>query len=73
MTWLSLVKALLSVAGALLKWAGDRQLIAAGEARAVARDLAHANERLARAIAARRGVRDDPDSVHRDPDNRDRD
>lgn len=71
MTWLALVKALLSVAAALLKWAGDRQMLDAGEARLAARELANANDRIARAIAARRGVRHDPGSVSRDPDNRD--
>lgn len=72
MTWLAAIKALLSVAAALLKWAGDRQLMDAGEARLAARELARANDRIARAIAARRGVSHDPDSVSRDPDNRDR-
>jgi hypothetical protein len=68
---LTLIKALLSVAGSLSKWAADRQLIQAGEAQAIASGLAEADNAIDRARRAAAAVRHDDDSVRDDRDNRD--
>ncbi|WP_022949523.1 hypothetical protein [Methylohalobius crimeensis] len=69
--WLSILRGLLGLAEQLTEWLNRRQLLEAGESRAVARGLKDAQETIRRAQAARRGVRHDADSVRRDPDNRD--
>ena len=76
MSWLGLVQALLSFVSALTGYLRDRQLIASGEARHALESLEAANERLDRALAARRLVRARHDSgrgLHdnADPDRRD--
>jgi hypothetical protein len=68
---LTLIKALLSVAGSLSKWAADRQLIQAGEAQAIASGIAEADHAIDRARRAAAAVRHDDGSVRDDPDNRD--
>ena len=71
MSWLSALRALLSIANALAGYMANRQLMQAGEARAVSEGLRKAHDAIARAQAARRAVNDDPDSVRDDEFNRD--
>ncbi len=61
MNILTIVKGLLSLSSAIMRWAGDRQLIEAGEANSVAENLKEQTERINKALAARRNV--DPDRV----------
>lgn len=65
MTWLAVLKALLSLAGSVAKIVADRQLISAGEAKAVAKGLQNATDTLDK---ARRRI----DAVRADPDERER-
>lgn len=71
MAWLALLKLLLSIADQLTSYLHDKQLMDAGEAKAVAASLKGALDATARAVAARNAVSDDPNSVSNDPDNRD--
>ena len=71
MGWLGLIKVVLSLANALTRYARDRQLISAGEAKAVAKSATKSLEIIARAQAAKRRVRHDDASVLDDPANRD--
>lgn len=70
-SWLGLAKIVFSLAQSVARIIGDKQLIDAGEAKATADQLGKANDQIARAIAARRAVRHDPDSILHDRDNRD--
>ena len=65
---LGLIQAFLSLAGSLSRLAEARQLISAGEAKAMARSLGKQNDIIGKAIAARRAVKHDLDSVRDDPD-----
>lgn len=69
--WLTLLNLLLTLAVSIAQAAGSRQLLAAGAAQQVVRDLQHAQEQVQRAHAARSGVSHDDDSILHDPDNRD--
>ncbi len=71
MTVLTIIRLFLSVAESLLGYAKDKQLITAGEAINAGKSLQLANKSIAKAIAARRGVKHDASSVRHDPDNRD--
>lgn len=71
MNILSLISAVISLASRLTEFASNRRLIVLGEARAAHRALAEAWDCLERAQAARRNVKHDPDSIVRDPRNRD--
>jgi hypothetical protein len=64
MTWLGLLKALLIAVGALASALGNRRLIAAGAADAIAAQLKGALDEIARADGARDSVRRD---LERDP------
>jgi hypothetical protein len=66
--WLALAQLLAS----FLKIIADKQLIDAGAAKVVAANANASLAAIAKAIRARDGVRDDPDSVRNDPDNIDR-
>ncbi|HEY7823636.1 MAG TPA: hypothetical protein VIG24_12415 [Acidimicrobiia bacterium] len=68
---LSLIKALLSVVSHLSKFAADRQLIQAGEHKAIVAGIAEADDAINRARRAAAAVRHDADSVRDDPANRD--
>lgn len=68
---LTLIKALLSFAGALSKWAADRQLMQAGEAQAILSGIAEAEHAIDKARRAAADVLHDNDSMRDDPDNRD--
>lgn len=71
MTWLAVLKFLLSLADNLTQYLRDKQLMDAGEAKVTSANLKDALDATARAIAARNAVRDDPNSILHDPDNRD--
>jgi len=71
MGWFTAVKLLLQVAGSLTRYMQQRQLIGAGEAKAIAANLSEANENLDEALAARRAVKHDADSLRDDPHRRD--
>lgn len=68
---LALIRSLLSIVGSLTAWAQQRQLIQAGEAQAVLRGIEDADQAISAAYAARDRVRNDPDSMRDDPNNRD--
>ena len=72
MGWLSILRGLFGITQTVLRMMADRQLLDAGEAKAIARNLTQANEKLDKALAARRNVKHDADSVSNDPANRDR-
>jgi hypothetical protein len=61
-TWLSLLKLALSLAAKLAGIVKDRNLMAAGEARGLAKALETQNARIDKALAARRGAVDRPDA-----------
>lgn len=71
MGWLTLLKTLLSLADTLAGHLRERNLMDAGEAKNVARAVMEAQASVDRARAARAAVRDDPDSLRNDPENRD--
>tara|TARA_Y100000114_G_scaffold122980_1_gene118430 strand:- start:937 stop:1146 length:210 start_codon:yes stop_codon:yes gene_type:complete len=68
---LGLIKALLSIADGLTRFARDRQLIEAGEARAALEGANYALDAINRARTARAAVSHDAGSVRDDPRNRD--
>jgi hypothetical protein len=68
---INLIRLLLSAVDSLIRYARDRQLIEAGEARAALEGANAALDAINRARAARAAVQHDPDSVRDDPDNRD--
>lgn len=72
MSILSLINALLSLAGAALKYAADKQLMDAGAAQSAAKGLLEAMDAVETAKRARAAVRHDHASVSNDPFNRDR-
>lgn len=65
MTWLTLLKSVLSVANGLIRFMGDRQLIEAGEAKNAMAALKKAQTHVEKAKAAQ-------DRIDSDPDYRDR-
>ena len=69
--WLSLLKGLVSAVGFLAKFMADRQLIEAGEYKAIAMNNERTLEKVKLARDARRAVKHDRDSVRNDPNNRD--
>lgn len=68
---IGLIRALLSAVDSLTRYARDRQLIQAGEARAALAGTTAALDAIDRARADRAAVRHDADSVRDDPANRD--
>lgn len=71
MTWLSLVLAFVKLANLALGYASDRQLMDAGAAKAIAVNLQGTIDAIDKAMAARRAVQHDVQSIANDPDNRD--
>jgi hypothetical protein len=63
-TWLAILKAMLTVAGTLLGWMKERQLLEAGRAEAAATNLRRALDEIASANEARTRMRRD---IGRDP------
>ncbi len=57
MSWLGLVRALVSLALAIAEQLRSRQLIEAGQATEIAASLKLANDRIDQALAARRAAR----------------
>ena len=72
MAWIGLLKLLLSLASSLAGYMRDRQLLEAGAAEAVAAGTTEALRRIEAANRARAAVRDTPENIADDPDNRDR-
>jgi hypothetical protein len=66
---LAILRAVLSLASALMGYVRDRQLMDAGEAKQLSAGLQESLDAISRAKRARQSV--DPDGVPDDPDNRD--
>ena len=73
MSILAIISGLLKLTNALTSWAERNQLMAAGEANAVRKQNELTLNAVAKASAARRAVKHDPDSVRSDEFNRDKD
>lgn len=71
MNMLAILKAVLSLADWLAKIAHDKQLLDAGEHRAVSKATQEALNNVKASQEARASVRHDPDSIVSDPRNRD--
>lgn len=73
MSIISLLKAVLSLASFLAKYLHDKQLLEAGEYKAIAENLSNANEKAEKADAARRAARKwpSPDELRGDENNTD--
>jgi len=72
MPWLGILKLFLTLTDNLVSFMHDKQLMDAGEAKAVSGLLKGAMDATQKAMAARNAVRDDAGSITSDPDNRDR-
>lgn len=59
MNWLALLKLLLTVTDRVFSYMEERQMLEAGEARAIAKQMEDLNERVKRAAAARDATRAD--------------
>lgn len=70
MSWIGLLKVLLTLVDRIFTYVQERKLINAGEAQAFARQMEDVNGRVQRAQKARQDVRDNlarnPDSLHDD-------
>jgi len=62
MIWVNILKLLLSVSEKVAQYVANQQLIEAGEAKAIAKNLANQNERISKAIQAGRNVVVDADN-----------
>lgn len=69
MIWFNLLKGVLSIAHTLLKYMSNKQLIEAGQYRAIAKDYENAFKKIEAAQIARSNASNT--SVHDDPNNRD--
>lgn len=70
MPWLSILKGLIGVVNAIAKYLSDKQLIDAGEARAVSKSLQETIKTIRRADRAADNIDDSADGVLQDPNNR---
>ena len=70
MAWLNAITALLSIVRYITKYLNDRQLILAGQAISIAKNLQGVIDAVERAKAYRASVKHDDDSIMHDPDNR---
>ncbi len=68
---IGLLRAIMGIAGAIASYIGDKQLMDAGEAKAISRNISATLEQIDKARAARKSVKHDADSVRDDPHNRD--
>lgn len=68
---LSVIKGLVSLSNILAKYAHDKQLLDAGEYKAIAEMNNAQIKKINKVINARRSVKHDNDSVRNDKDNRD--
>lgn len=71
MGWLAFLKALLGFAGTLTEYLRNRELLEAGEAKAIAEGLSNANEAIEKARKARRNAVADFDKRDGVPDDED--
>lgn len=73
MPYLSILKALLGLVSWISKYLHDKQLIEAGEYKAIAEANSNALEAIQKAQLARSSVRNDADGLRDDPNNTDND
>lgn len=71
MTWLQAVSGLIKLINLITGYMRDRQLLEAGEAKAISDSLSVAQSQIHSALAARRAVKHDSGSVRDDSRNRD--
>ena len=71
MSALGIVKVLLSLADGIVRWMQQRELITLGEEKNVAHGLKKTLANVDKAMAARRAVKSDPDSLSNDKYRRD--
>lgn len=71
MNWLAILRALLGFASTLTEYLRNRELLEAGEAKAIAEGLSNANEAIERARRARRNAVRDFDKRDGVPDDED--
>lgn len=62
MTWFGLLTALVKMVAAFIDYANTNKLLKAGEAQALSKQLEDVNERVRKAIEARKAVRDSIDA-----------
>lgn len=60
MTWLQTILLALQLIAKLVGWLRERQMLEAGEAKAIAEALEISNDRVAKALAARRAAHSNP-------------
>jgi hypothetical protein len=68
--WFTALKLILQIAGAVTQYMERKQLLDAGEASAIARNLKESQRKLSLALEARRNVTHDADDIKNDPNNR---
>ena len=73
MKWLSLLSSLIGGVVSFVKWLTNRQLLEAGEARQIIKNLEKEQERVKKAIDARRNVKHNADELLNDKNNRNND
>lgn len=71
MTWLTIIQLVLKLADGLVRYAGDRQLLNAGEAKAIAENLSASRDVLDKALRARNTAGADFDKRGGVPDDKD--
>lgn len=71
MSWFTVLKGLLGLANYVAKYMADKQLLDAGQYKEIARNNEKALKNIAAAQRARDSISPD-DSLHDDPNNRDR-
>lgn len=59
MSWLALLRLFLTLANSVFDYIERKDLMTAGEARAIAKQMENLNERMQKAVAARERVADD--------------
>jgi len=71
MIWLAILKLLLTVSNSLTGYMREKQLLDAGEAKNLSRGLQETLDVIEKIKTAKRDLKHDPNSVRKDPDNRD--
>lgn len=64
MSWISIIQLVLKVVSSVADYLGNKQLLEAGEAKAISEGLRTTIENIGKANAARSEVRDNPDSAY---------
>lgn len=68
--WFSALKFIFQIAGAVTRMMERKQLLDAGAASAIAKNLEHSQKKLRVALEARRNVKHNAQDVKNDPNNR---